>query len=104
MMAGDVLDTLDMALAESGVGKVKVRHKLRLLSDNGPCYVSEELRKYLEEKGMGHTRGAAYHPQTQGKIERFHRSIIKVINSQNYYSPKESEQDIGYLDKWPAHL
>jgi len=94
MMAGDVTDTLDMALAESGVEKVKVRHKPRLLSDNGPCYVSEELRKYLEEKGMGHTRGAPYHPQTQGKIERFHRTMKNVILLNHYYLPQELEAEL----------
>ena len=44
---------------------------------------------------MTHTRGKRYHPQTQGKIERYHRSIKNVINLQNYYLPGELEQEIG---------
>lgn len=67
MAAVDVKEVLDLALAETGVDRVNVRLRPRLLSDNGPCYVSDELRKYLEDKGMSHTRGAPYHPQTQGK-------------------------------------
>ena len=38
--------------------------------------------------------GARYNPQTQGKIERYHRSIKNVINLQNYYLPGELEQEI----------
>jgi transposase InsO family protein len=71
MGATDVEQTLDQALdqalAVTGVQSVPVRHRPRLLSDNGPAYVSSQLRDYLSEQGMTHTRGAPYHPMTQGK-------------------------------------
>jgi hypothetical protein len=54
---------------------VKVKHRPRLLSDNGPAYLLGELREYLGDRKMAHTRGAPYHPQTQGKIERYHRTL-----------------------------
>jgi putative transposase len=38
---------------------------------------------------MGHTRGAPYHPQTQGKIERYHRTMKNVVKLQHYYFPEE---------------
>lgn len=95
MSADDVKETLDMAVTSTGVMKVHVRHRPRLLSDNGPCYLSRELKDYLDKRGMSHTRGAPYHPQTQGKIERYHRSIKNVINLQNYYSPEELEKEIA---------
>jgi transposase InsO family protein len=38
---------------------------------------------------MGHTRGAPYHPQTQGKIERYHRTMKNVVKLQHYYFPGE---------------
>jgi len=53
MSAGDVKEVLDMAMAKTGIDRVKVRHRPRLLSDNGHCYVSDELRKYLEDQGKG---------------------------------------------------
>lgn len=43
MRAEDVTDTLDIALAASGCDRAHVRHKPRLLSDNGPSYVAGEL-------------------------------------------------------------
>ena len=76
MQAADVMETLDLARAKTGVDQVRVVHRPRLLSDNGPCYVSGELADYLETHQIAHTRGAPYHPMTQGKIERYHRSMI----------------------------
>jgi transposase InsO family protein len=91
----DVTETLDRALEVTGVEQLQVRHRPRLLSDNGPAYVSGELREYLAERGMEHTRGAPYHPQTQGKIERYHRSMKNVVKLEHYYFPGELETAIG---------
>jgi transposase InsO family protein len=60
MAATDVQDTLNLALEEAGLDQANVVHRLRLLSDNGPCYISGQLAEYLEDKGMMHTRGAPY--------------------------------------------
>jgi putative transposase len=97
MNASDVQETLDMTIAETGTDQVIVKHKPRLLSDNGPCYISGELKEYLNEQNMDHNRGAPYHPQTQGKIERYHRSMKNVIKLDNYYLPGDLEQEIA---KW----
>src|SRR5467141_4578574 len=67
MKAEDVTATLDLALKASGLDQVKVLHLPRLLSDNGPSYVSSELSAWLENKGISHIRGRPYHPMTQGQ-------------------------------------
>ena len=95
MAAFDVQDTLDQALAETGLDQANVVHRPRLLSDNGPCYVSSELAAYLENKGMPHTRGAPYHPQTQGKIERWHQTLKNRILLENYFLPGDLETQIA---------
>lgn len=95
MNAFDVQETLDAALAKTNLEKVKVRHRPRLLSDNGPCYLSKELKKYLKDNQMAHTRGAPYHPQTQGKIERYHRTMKNVVKLEHYYMPGELENAIA---------
>jgi transposase InsO family protein len=94
MSAQDVQDTLDEALSFTGLDTVKVKHKPRLLSDNGPSYVAADLAKYLAERDMDHTRGRPYHPQTQGKIERWHRSLKNQILLEHYYFPEELESAI----------
>lgn len=89
MTAGDVTATLEDALEKSGLKQMRVHHNPRLLSDNGPCYLSKDLAAYLHENGMTHTRGKPYHPMTQGKIERYHRTMKNVILLENYYLPEE---------------
>jgi hypothetical protein len=66
MSSEDVKETLDLAVAASGVDTPKVHHRPRLLSDNGACYIAKDLQDYLVSRGMGHTRGKPYHPMTQG--------------------------------------
>jgi putative transposase len=95
MKAEDVQETLDLALESTGLKQVQVLQRPRLLSDNGSAYISNHLADYLSLVGMKHTRGAVRHPQTQGKIERYHRSIKNVICLENHYFPWQLEQAIG---------
>ena len=78
----------------SYIDHVYVRHRPRLLSDNGPCYISGELKDYLADNGLTHTRGRPYHPMTQGKIERYHRSMKNILLLDNYYSPDDLKAEI----------
>jgi transposase InsO family protein len=86
MMANDVERSVEKALSLAGLRKGK---RPRLLSDNGSCYVSSELGNYLATKGILQIHGKVNHPQTQGKIERYHRSMKNVIKLDNYYCPEE---------------
>ena len=54
-----------------------------------------ELATYLETHGLGHTRSAPYHPMTQGKIERYHRSMKNVVKLEKYHNPWELERTIA---------
>ena len=100
MAASDVTATLQDALSATGLSQARVRHKPRLLSDNGPCYISGELKSWLKERDIEHTRGAPYHPMTQGKIERYHRSMKNVVKLEHYYFPWELEKAIA---DWVDH-
>jgi transposase InsO family protein len=95
MTATDVSDTLAMALRRAGLDRVRVRHRPRLLSDKGPSYVSAQLGSWLAQNGMTHTRRQPYHPMTQGKIERYHRSMKNQILLENYYLPSHLEQRLA---------
>jgi putative transposase len=101
MKAEDVTDTLEMALTASGSNQAHVRHRPRLLSDNGASYVSGELAEWLDKQHMSHVRGAPYHPQTQGKIERWHRTLKNRILLENYYLPGDLEVQIAaFIDHY----
>jgi putative transposase len=94
MRAEDVTDTLDLALVASGCTSANVHHRPRLLSDNGPCYIAGELAEYIEAQRMSHVRGAPFHPQTQGKIERWHQTMKNRILLENYFLPGDLETQI----------
>ena len=95
MKAGDVTDTLEMALTASGLDQANVRCRPRLLSDNGSSYVAGDLVKWMKDHDMKHVRGAPYHPMTQGKIERWHQTLKNRILLEHYYMPGELEQAIA---------
>ncbi len=101
MRVGDVTDTLELALQASGCDQATVVHKPRLLSDNGPSYIASDLADWLQDSGMEHSRGAPYHPQTQGKIERWHQTLKNRILLENYYFPGDLEAQIeAFVDHY----
>ena len=62
---------------------------------NGASYISSDLAEWLEDNGMDHVRGAPNHPQTQGKIERWHQTLKNRILLENYFLPGDLEGQIG---------
>jgi putative transposase len=104
MAAADVTATLDRALQASGLDRLSVNQRPRLLSDNGPSYVASDLAEWLDEHGMSHTRGKPYHPMTQGKIERWHLSLKSRILLENYYLPGHLEHAVErFVDHYNHH-
>ena len=104
MRAGDVTDTLELALAASGCDTAKVLHRPRLLSDNGASYVAGDLARWLESKGIAHIRGAPNHPQTQGKIERWHQTLKNRVLLENYFLPGQLEAAVAaFVDHYNHH-
>ena len=95
MKTTDVTDTLGLALQASGCDQANAIHKPRLLSDNGASYISMDLKEWLKGKAMSHVRGAPYHPQTQGKIERWHQTLKNRVLLENCFLPGDLENQIG---------
>ena len=93
-MGEDVTETLELALQASGCTDPTVIQRPRLLSDNGPCYIAGDLADWLKDQGMDHTRGTPSHPQTQGKIERWHQTLKNRILLENYFLPGDLENQI----------
>jgi putative transposase len=104
MGASDVTATLEQAFATSGLDHIAHIQRPRLLSDNGSSYVAEDLATWLKGKNMQHVRGAPYHPQTQGKIERWHQTLKNRILLDNYYLPGDLERQIGAFVEYYNHV
>ncbi len=100
MKADDVTNTLELALEASGLSDATIAHRPRLLSDNGSSYISGDLADWLSDHGIGHIRGAPNHPQTQGKIERWHQTLKNRILLENDFLPGDLEAQI---DAFVAH-
>lgn len=104
MKAEDVQRTVATAIKQA---KLVSKQKPRLLSDNGACYISAELKEYLQKQGISQVHGRPMHPQTQGKIERYHRSMKNVVKLDNYYYPEQLkdalEQFVHYYNHQRYH-
>jgi len=94
MTAGSLIDVVQKAADLTGMTGVPVEDRTVLLSDNGPGYLSRQFGDYLRLVGIRHIIAAPYHPQTNGKIERYHRTIKGEIGLLPYDMPGALEEAI----------
>ena len=93
-------DAVEISLAEAKtLGHATERHPV-ILTDNGAAFRSWVLGDYLDNRGIRHIFGRYYHPQTQGKVERFNRTIKDYIFVNNYDSPDKLQQALRNAVKW----
>jgi len=95
MSANSLIEVVQEAVDATGMTDVPVEDRTRLLSDNGSGYVSRSFRDYLHLVGIRHILAAPFHPQTNGKLERYHQSIKREVNQLIYEAPSHLEQAIA---------
>ena len=95
MSANSFIEVVQEAVDATGMTDVPVEHRTRLLSDNGAGYVSRAFRDYLNLVGISHILAAPFHPQTNGKVERYQQSLKRVVNQLPYELPSQLEQAIA---------
>ena len=94
MAAGSLIDVVQQAVDFTGMTDVPVEDRTVLLSDNGPGYLSKQFNDYLSLVEIRHIIASPYHPQTNGKIERYHRTIKGEIKLVPYEMPGELKEAI----------
>jgi RNA-directed DNA polymerase len=88
-------DVVQQAVDFTGMPDVPLEDRTVLLSDNGAGYISQQFNEYLRLVGIRHITASPFHPQTNGKIERYHRTIKGEINRVPYEMPNELKEAIG---------
>ncbi len=88
--------------------------KPRVISDNGPQFISKDFKEFIRISGMTHVRTSPYYPQSNGKLERYHKTIkgtcIRVrtplsledardivADFVNHYNTRRLHSAIGYI-------
>jgi putative transposase len=51
----------------------------RIISDNGPQFIAREFKEYIRLMGMTHVRTSPFYPQSNGKLERWHKSLKQEV-------------------------
>ncbi len=95
MSANSLIEVVQEAVDVIGMTDVPVEDRTNLLSDNGAGYLSRSFRDYLQLVGIRHILAAPFHPQTNGKLERYHQSIKKEVNQLLYEAPSQLERAIA---------
>ncbi len=95
MSANSLIEVVEEAVDATGMADVPVEDRTKLLSDNGAGYVSRAFRDYLRLVGIGHILAAPFHPQTNGKMERYQQSLKRDVNQLPYELPSQLERAIA---------
>jgi len=94
MTGGSLEDVVQLAVDFTGMTDVPIEDRTVLLSDNGAGYISQQFNQYLRLVGIRHITASPFHPQTNGKIERYHRTLKGEINQVPYDMPGELKEAI----------
>jgi RNA-directed DNA polymerase len=89
MTAASISDVVEQAVAFSGMRQVPIEDRTKFLSDHGSGYLARVFEDYLRMLSIRHIYCAPHHPQTNGKIERFHETLKARMNLLVYTSPEE---------------
>ncbi len=94
MTSDSFIEVVQEAVDKTGMDQITITDRTRLLSDNGPGYVSRAFRDYLGMVGIKHILATPFHPQTNGKLERYHQTLKRDVNQLPYEAPSDLEAAI----------
>ena len=99
MTADSLIEVVQEAVDSTGMTDVPLEDRTKLLSDNGSGYVSRAFRDYLHLVGIRHILASPFHPQTNGKLERYHRTLKDDVNQVPYEVVEDLEAAIrGFVE------
>jgi len=86
----------------------------RIISDNGPQFIAKDFKEFIRLAGMTHVRTSPFYPQSNGKLERYHKTIktecirpkvalsldearTQITDYVRYYNDERLHSSIGYV-------
>ena len=86
----------------------------RIISDNGPQFIAKDFKEFIRMAGMTHVRTAPFYPQSNGKLERYHKTIknecirpkvalsleearVQIADYIRYYNEERLHSSLGYV-------
>jgi transposase InsO family protein len=103
MTADSLIEVVQEAVDKTGMTEVPVADRTKLLSDNGSGYVSRAFRDYLRLVGIKHILATPFHPQTNGKLERYHQSVKHDVNQVPYEMPSDLQAALAAFVAYYNH-
>ena len=103
MTAASISEVVEQAVEWTGMKHVPVEDRTRLVSDNGSSYLAQAFEDYLRMLQIRHIRCSPNHPQTNGKLERFHETLKARLNLLVYTSPEQLRGAMGEFIEFYNH-
>jgi transposase InsO family protein len=103
MTANSLIEVVQQAVEVTGMNRVPVKDRTALLTDNGSGYVSRAFGDYLKFMGIKHILASPFHPQTNGKVERYQKTLKGQVNQIAYDMPSDLKQAIGAFVDYYNH-
>ena len=103
MTADSISDVVEQAITFTGMRQVPIEDRTKLLSDHGSGYLARAFEEYLRMLEIRHIYCAPHHPQTNGKIERFHETLRARMNLLVYTSPDELRRTMQEFIEYYNH-
>lgn len=75
--------------------------KPRIITDNGSAFIAKDFKVFIRLAGMTHVKTSPYYPQSNGKIERWHRSIKS--EALRRFQPEDPDQARGFVEQYVDH-
>lgn len=93
MTAADVRVVIQDALQQTGA-------QPEVVTDNGSQFTAQDFRELVRDFALEHIRIRTYHPESQGRIERFHRSTREALDATDLVNLSKARAIIG---RWVEH-